>query len=143
MSVRVISVAEANRLYPRRGRKPKTSKKPAKAYPNRHIVRIVTGEIGESIGDHLMSLVQLSHFKRWLLRGPTDEEWERVWRTLSGMHWSARISYHGRIPVAVEWIDRGHEQASLCMLPLPEPSIFGYSDDRFLRACGISIDKES
>ena len=78
------------------------------------------------------------HFKRWLLRGPTDEEWERVWRTLSGMHWSARISYHGRIPVAVEWIDCGHEQASLCMMPLPEPSIFGYSDDRFLRACGIS-----
>ena len=91
-----------------------------------------------------MFLVQLSHFKRWLLRGPTDEELERrVWRTLSGMHWSARISYHGRIPVAVEWIDCGHEQASLCMLPLPEPSIFGYSDDRFLRACGISTHKET
>ena len=90
-----------------------------------------------------MFLLQLSHFKQWLLRGPTDEEWERVWRTLSGMHWSARISYHGRIPVAVEWIDCGHEQASLCMLPLPEPSIFGYSDDLFLRACGISTHKET
>jgi len=31
MSVRVISVAEANRLYPPRGRKLKTTKKPAKA----------------------------------------------------------------------------------------------------------------
>jgi hypothetical protein len=49
------------------------------------------------------------------------------------MHCSARISYYRRIPVAVEWIDCGHELASLCMLPLPEPSIFGYSDDRFQR----------
>ena len=25
-----------------------------------------------------MFLLQLSHYKTWLLRGPTDEEWERV-----------------------------------------------------------------
>lgn len=31
MSVRVVSVAEANRLYPRRARKSKVAKKPAKA----------------------------------------------------------------------------------------------------------------
>jgi hypothetical protein len=29
-----------------------------------------------------MFLLRLSQFKRWLLRAPTDEEWERVWRTL-------------------------------------------------------------
>jgi hypothetical protein len=31
MSVRVVSIAEANRLYPRRARKPQTAKKPTKA----------------------------------------------------------------------------------------------------------------
>ncbi len=83
-----------------------------------------------------MFLLQLSHFKRWLLRGPTDAEQERISRTLAGMHWSAHISYADSKPVAVRWHDCGFEQASLCIVPEPTAS-FGYTDDRFLRACGV------
>ena len=94
-----------------------------------------------------MFFLQLSQFKLWLLRGPTDAEQERISRTLAGMHWSAHISYADGKPVAVRWHDCGFEQASLCMVPEPTTS-FAYArpedhrdplpaDERFLRACGV------
>jgi hypothetical protein len=84
-----------------------------------------------------MFLWQLTIFKSWLLRGATDSEHERITRALAGMHWSAQISHKDGNATEVRWHDCGFEPVSLCMLPQLEPSIFGYSDDRFLRACGI------
>jgi hypothetical protein len=81
--------------------------------------------------------LQLSQFKRWLMRGPTDIERTLICRTLAGMHWSAHISYEGGKAVGVRWSDCGSEQPSSCLLPdEPTPS-FEYTDDRFLRACGV------
>ena len=82
-----------------------------------------------------MFFLQLSRFKHWLMRGPTDAEWTRISRTLAGMHWSAHISYADGKPVAVRWHDCGFEQPSLCIVP--ESASFAYTDDRFLRACGV------
>jgi hypothetical protein len=61
--------------------------------------------------------LQLSQFKQWLMRGPTDAEWSRVYRTLAGMHWAAHVSYEGGRPIGVRWSDCGFERSSLCLLP--------------------------
>jgi hypothetical protein len=63
-----------------------------------------------------MFFLQLSQFKRWLLRGPTDAEQKRINRTLAGMHWAAHVSYADGKPVAVRWHDCGFRQPSLCDL---------------------------
>jgi hypothetical protein len=92
-------------------------------------------------------LLQLSHFKNWILRGPTDAEQERINRTLAGMHWSAHISYEGGKAVALRWSDCGFDRSSLCLMPEMTTS-FAYErpedhrdpltgDERFLRACGV------
>ena len=95
-----------------------------------------------------MFLLQLSRFKHWLMRGPTDAERMRIWRALAGMHWSVCVSYEHGIPVAVRWSDCGFQQASLCLLPDEPTTRFAYArpedhrdpvpaDIRFLRACGV------
>jgi hypothetical protein len=93
-------------------------------------------------------LLQLSHFKNWLMRGPTDAERSRIWRALAGMHWPVCVSCEHGFPVAVRWHDCGFAQPSLCLL-LDEPTTrFEYArpedcrdpmpgDGRFLRACGV------
>ena len=97
-----------------------------------------------------MFLLQLSHFKNWILRGATDAEQERINRTLAGMHWSAHISYEGGKAVGVRWSDSGVDRRSLCMVPEPTTR-FAYArpedhrdpqpgDVRFLRACGVRPD---
>ena len=95
-----------------------------------------------------MFFLQLSRFKRWLMRGPTDAERTRIWRALVGMHWSVWVSYEHGIPVAVRWHDCGFERPSLCLLPDEPTPRFTYTrpedhhdpmvaDVRFLRACGV------
>jgi hypothetical protein len=92
-----------------------------------------------------MFFLQLSQFKQWLMRGPTDAEQTRICRTLAGMHWSVRVSHENGRPVAVRWLDCGFEQASMCLLPTTN---FAYTrpedhrdpvpaDERFLRSCGV------
>jgi len=91
--------------------------------------------------------LQLSRFKHWLMRGPTDAERVRIWRALAGMNWSVWVSYEHGIPVAVRWLDCGFGRSSLCLLPESTTS-FAYgrqedhrdplpADERFLRACGV------
>jgi hypothetical protein len=94
-----------------------------------------------------MFFLQLSQFKRWLLRGPTDAEQKHINRTLAGMHWSAHISYADGKAVGVRWSDCGVDRRSLRMVPEPTTR-FAYArpedhrdpqpgDERFLRACGV------
>jgi hypothetical protein len=88
-------------------------------------------------------LLQLSHFKQWIVRGATDTEWERLTRLLAGMHWSVQVSYADGKPVAVRWYDChdcGFRQPSLCIVPEPTPR-FAYTDAQFLRACGVVRQK--
>jgi hypothetical protein len=85
-------------------------------------------------------LLQLTNYKRWLLRGATFIEMEEITQTLAGMHWSAVISYEkGRLPSAVQFHDCGFEQRSLCMVPVPDTD-FEYTDGEFLCALGIAYD---
>ena len=95
-----------------------------------------------------MFFLQLSQFKRWLMRGPTDAEQERISRALAGMHWSVRVSHENGRPVAVRWHDCGFDRVSLCLLPDEPTTRFAYArpedsrdpvpaDERFLRACGV------
>lgn len=87
-----------------------------------------------------MFLLQLTNYKRWLLRGATFVEMEEITQTLAGMHWSAVISYEkGRLPSAVQFHDCGFEQRSLCMVPVPDDD-FEYTDGGFLCALGITYD---
>lgn len=37
-------------------------------------------------------LLQLTNYKRWLLRGATFTEMEDISQTLAGMHWSVCVS---------------------------------------------------
>jgi hypothetical protein len=93
-------------------------------------------------------LLQLSRFKHWLMRGPTDAEWTRIFRALADMHWSTSVSYQYGRPVEVRWHDCGTGRASLCLLPEKPTTSFTYGiperhrdpvpeDVKFLRACGI------
>ena len=95
-----------------------------------------------------MFLLQLSHFKNWLMRGPTDAEWARIFGALSDMHWSVSVSYQYGRPVGVRWHDCGFDRSSLCLLPERLTTNFTYTrpadnrdpmraDQRFLRACGV------
>jgi hypothetical protein len=95
----------------------------------------------------IVFFLQLSRFKHWLMRGPTDAERVRIWRALAGMNWSVWVSYEHGIPVAVRWLDCGFGRSSLCLLPESTTS-FAYgrpedhrdplpADERFLRACGV------
>lgn len=95
-----------------------------------------------------MFLLQLSHFKKRLLHGPTQAEQERISRTLAGMHWSVSVSYENSKAVGVRWHDCGFERPSLCVLPDEPTTKFAYArpedhhdpmlaDARFLRACGV------
>ena len=70
------------------------------------------------------------------MRGPILDEWDRITRTLAGMHWSVVVSYENGRPTKVRWHDCGIEQASLCMVP-EQTARFEYADDRFLPACGV------
>jgi hypothetical protein len=91
--------------------------------------------------------LQLSRFKHWLMRGPTEAEWARIFGALSDMHWSVSVSYQYSRPVEVRWHDCGFE-SSLCLLPERPTSSFAYGspeshrdplspDAVFLRACGV------
>jgi len=93
-------------------------------------------------------LLQLSQFKHWLMRGPTDAEWARIWWALAGMHWSVCVSYENGNAVGVRWHDCGFDHPSLCLLPDEPTTNFAYTrpedcrdpvpaDERFLRACGV------
>jgi hypothetical protein len=95
-----------------------------------------------------MFFLQLSQFKHWLMRWPTDAEWAHVCRALAGMHWSVCVSFEHGIPVAVRWFDCGFGRPSLCLLPDEPTTNFTYTrpaddrdpvpaDERFLRACGV------
>jgi hypothetical protein len=95
-----------------------------------------------------MFFLQLTRFKHWLMRGPTDAERSRICWALAGMNWSVWVSYEYGIPVAVRWFDCGFEHASLCLLPDEPTTNFTYTrpedgrdpvraDIRFLRACGV------
>jgi hypothetical protein len=95
-----------------------------------------------------MFFLQLSQFKHWLMRWPTDAEWARVCRALAGMNWSVCVSYEGGRPVAVCWHDCGFGRSSLCLLPDEPTPRFAYArpedggdpvpaDHRFLSACGV------
>jgi hypothetical protein len=92
--------------------------------------------------------LQLSRFKHWLMRGPTDAEWARIFGALSDMHWSVSVSYQYGRPVEVRWHDCGFERSSLSLLPERPTTNFKYgsperhrdpvpADEGFLRACGI------
>jgi hypothetical protein len=61
--------------------------------------------------------LQLSRFKHWLMRGPTDAERARICWALAGMDWSVCVLYERGIPIAVRWYDCGFSQPSLCLLP--------------------------
>jgi hypothetical protein len=95
-----------------------------------------------------MFFLQLSQFKHWLMRGPTDAEQARIHRILSSMHWAAHVSYEGGKAVEVRWSDCGFDRPSLCLLPDEPTTKFAYTrpedhrdsvpaDERFLRACGV------
>ena len=95
-----------------------------------------------------MFFLQLSRFKHWLMRGPTDAEWARIFGALSDMHWSVSVSYQYGRPVEVRWHDCGFEVSSLCLLPERPTTKFTYGspeshrdpvspDAQFLRAFGV------
>jgi hypothetical protein len=97
-----------------------------------------------------MFFLQLSQFKRWLVREPTNVERTLICRTLAGMHWSLHMSHKGDKPVEVRWLDCGFDRPSLCLLPEEPTTRFAYArpgdhrdpvpaDERFLRACGVRI----
>jgi hypothetical protein len=83
-----------------------------------------------------MFQLQLSHLKQRLLQGSTDGDWLHLYRLLSSMHYSLWVSYETGRPTAISFSGCGFEQASMCIVPEPTTS-FTYTDDRFLRACGV------
>lgn len=78
----------------------------------------------------------LSHLHQ-ILPGASEAEWDRAYRLLSSMHYSMGVSFAAGRPVSVRFWDCGFERKSFCIVPEPAPR-FRYTDDRFLRACGIS-----
>jgi hypothetical protein len=72
-------------------------------------------------------LLQLSHLRRRLFEGPTDNDWLRLTKLLAGMRYSAHVTYADGKPSAIRFHDCGNGQVSLCIVPEPAPS-FAYSD---------------
>jgi hypothetical protein len=54
--------------------------------------------------------LQLSQFKRLLMRRPTVIEQTLICRTLAGMHWSVSVSYENGKAVEVKWHDCGFDR---------------------------------
>lgn len=77
----------------------------------------------------------LSHLHR-IPPGASEAEWDHGYQTLSSMHFAMGISFERGKPASVRFWDCGYRQASFCLLPEREPA-FEYTDDRFLKACGV------